>query len=193
MTPPNTIEAAKIESIAKDRADWLLDAIALATQDRRFLRGDKEADEVAIEAVLMNGEKAIVTALSALSKSTERDEALEEAAKLIEPDKSAPCDCVEKYETDLGPRYRPICDCKNEGDLFKIISWCEGKNDAARIRALRSTPAQTKEPGEDVIERAARVISNAPGVDAFQAKDIAEHLHAASLLRSNKETSHEQS
>lgn len=49
--------------IAKERADWLLDAIACATQDRRFLRGDPEYDEIAGLAILMNAEKAILVAL----------------------------------------------------------------------------------------------------------------------------------
>lgn len=49
--------------LAKDRADWLLDAIAVATQDRRFLRGDPAYDEIAGEAILANAEKAISTAL----------------------------------------------------------------------------------------------------------------------------------
>lgn len=50
--------------IAKDRADWLLDAVAGATQNRQFLRGDPAYDEVAGEAILLNGEKAINVALS---------------------------------------------------------------------------------------------------------------------------------
>ena len=45
-----------ISVIAKDRADWLLDAVAMATQDRRFLRGDEAYDEVAGEAILLNAE-----------------------------------------------------------------------------------------------------------------------------------------
>lgn len=53
----------KFNAIAKDRADWLLDAIATATQDRRFLRGDPQYDETAGEAILANGEKAIRVAL----------------------------------------------------------------------------------------------------------------------------------
>lgn len=73
-------------------------------------------------------------------RSSSRQAVLEEAAKLIEPERSAPCDCVEQYETELGPRWRPTCDCRNEGDLLRIYSWCEGKNDAARIRALATTP-----------------------------------------------------
>ena len=50
--------------IAKDRADWLLDAVACATQNRQFLRGDPAYDEVAGGAILLNGEKAINVALS---------------------------------------------------------------------------------------------------------------------------------
>jgi hypothetical protein len=60
MTALTLIEAT---AIAKERADWLLDAIACATQDRRFLRGEPEYDAVAGDAILMNGEKAILTAI----------------------------------------------------------------------------------------------------------------------------------
>lgn len=49
--------------IAKDRADWLLDAVACATQDRRFLRGDPKYDAVLGDAILLNAEKAINTAI----------------------------------------------------------------------------------------------------------------------------------
>lgn len=52
-------DRAKLDAIAEDRADWLLDAVATATQDRRFLRGDPEYDEVAGGAILLNGAKAI--------------------------------------------------------------------------------------------------------------------------------------
>lgn len=40
-------------------ADWLVDAVATATQDRRFLRGDPAEDEVATEALYLNGKKAM--------------------------------------------------------------------------------------------------------------------------------------
>lgn len=53
----------QIAAVAKDRADWLLDAVACATQNRQFLRGDPEYDEVAGEAILLNGAKAIRVAL----------------------------------------------------------------------------------------------------------------------------------
>jgi hypothetical protein len=54
---------AELDAIAKDHADWLLDAVACATQDRRFLRGDPKYDEVAGEAILLNGAKAIRIAI----------------------------------------------------------------------------------------------------------------------------------
>lgn len=62
-------ELTEIEIVAKDRADRLLDAIAAATQDCRFLRGDPEYDAVAGEAILLNAEKAIKVALDAYSKA----------------------------------------------------------------------------------------------------------------------------
>lgn len=62
-TPSQGLDAATAERCAQDRADWLLDAIAVATQDRRFLRGDPAYDEVAGEAILLNGAKAIRVAI----------------------------------------------------------------------------------------------------------------------------------
>lgn len=53
-----TDEAIKIQS------DWLLDAIATATQNRMFLRGDPECDSVACEAIISNARKAMGNLLS---------------------------------------------------------------------------------------------------------------------------------
>jgi len=52
-----------LEQIVTERADWLLDAIAGATQDRQFLRGEEECNPVICDAVLLNGAKAIRTAI----------------------------------------------------------------------------------------------------------------------------------
>lgn len=52
------------EEIAQDRADWLIDAIATATQDRRFLRGEEECDNDLCEVIKLNAIKAIRTALN---------------------------------------------------------------------------------------------------------------------------------
>ena len=51
------------ESIADDRADWLVDAVATATQDHRLLRGEPEEDKVLTEAIFLNARLAILVAL----------------------------------------------------------------------------------------------------------------------------------
>ena len=53
----------KKQTIAEKWADWLVDAVATATQDRRFLRGDPSEDKVATEALYLNGKKAIEQAM----------------------------------------------------------------------------------------------------------------------------------
>jgi hypothetical protein len=65
MTALNaSIPGSELSAIVEDRADWLLDAVACATQDRRFLRGDPAYDAVAGEAILLNGAKAIRAAIA---------------------------------------------------------------------------------------------------------------------------------
>jgi hypothetical protein len=63
------MKTKKLSGMAHEEAadywsDWLLDAVACATQDRRFLRGDDAYDEVLGEAILGNGAKAIQNALN---------------------------------------------------------------------------------------------------------------------------------
>lgn len=53
----------QIAAIAKDRADWLVDAVATATQNRALLRGDPSEDKYLIEALFLNAEKAIQAAI----------------------------------------------------------------------------------------------------------------------------------
>jgi hypothetical protein len=76
-------------AVAKDRADWLVDAVATATQNRAFLRGEAECDDVACTAIFMNGEKAILTAMAPLAAEVialrKRVEAADAMAELIEP------------------------------------------------------------------------------------------------------------
>jgi hypothetical protein len=61
------------EKIADYWADWLIDAVATATQNRALLRNDAAEDEVLTEAIILNGKKAILNAMKALSvSSTER-------------------------------------------------------------------------------------------------------------------------
>lgn len=54
---PEQVEAAK------KAADWLIDAIATATQDRRFLRGEPEYDRLIGDAVFANGVVACLRAI----------------------------------------------------------------------------------------------------------------------------------
>jgi hypothetical protein len=54
------------ESIAHDRADWLVDAVATSTQNRALLRGDPEEDEWLTEAIYLNAKKAILVAFDKL-------------------------------------------------------------------------------------------------------------------------------
>lgn len=65
-----------------------------------------------------------------------RNEALEEAAKVIEPTGLCPCDCTEILDGWHVAR----CICGNSGDAAEIASWCSSMNDAARIRALKVKP-----------------------------------------------------
>jgi hypothetical protein len=59
-----------INRIAKERADWLVDAVATATQDRTLIRGEPDENEVLTEAILLNGEKAIQVALARYAEAT---------------------------------------------------------------------------------------------------------------------------
>lgn len=68
--------SVELERIAADRADWLLDAVATATQDRRFLRGDPQYDEYAGEAILLNGKKAILVAFDMAVKAAQPPQSL---------------------------------------------------------------------------------------------------------------------
>lgn len=56
------------EQIAHEAADWLVDAVATATQNISLLRGEEEEDTVLTEAIFLNGKKAILAALSKLEK-----------------------------------------------------------------------------------------------------------------------------
>jgi hypothetical protein len=47
------------ERIIEYYADWLVDAVAMATQNRALLRGDSAEDKILTEALYLNGKKAI--------------------------------------------------------------------------------------------------------------------------------------
>lgn len=111
---PRVVEA----DIAKERADWLLDAVATATQDRRFLRGDPEYDDVAGEAILLNGEKAILVALSRI--------ATEEACRAREAEALRHLDAVLDMADEAYRKY-----CGEEFDGFDA-------EDVAVLQAARN-------------------------------------------------------
>jgi hypothetical protein len=46
-------------------ADWLVDAVATATQNPKFLRGDPFEDPIATEAIYSNAKKAMENLLRA--------------------------------------------------------------------------------------------------------------------------------
>ena len=52
-------------------ADWLVDAVAGATQDRRYLRGDPQEDKCATEAIYANGKKAIEMAIRTVKQTSD--------------------------------------------------------------------------------------------------------------------------
>lgn len=85
MTSPTDLPLSReLRAIIDDRANWLVDAVAMATQNRAFLRGEPECDEVACDAIQMNGAKAIEVAIRkteaalAITLREERDEARRE-------------------------------------------------------------------------------------------------------------------
>lgn len=63
------IEAATPDEIkaAEEAADWMLDAVATATQDRRFLRGEDDYDDVIGEAILVNAKVCALRAVRNIS------------------------------------------------------------------------------------------------------------------------------
>lgn len=50
-------------AIAEEAADWLIDAVACATQDKRFLRGGEEYDSMVGQAIILNGVVACLRAM----------------------------------------------------------------------------------------------------------------------------------
>jgi hypothetical protein len=58
-------------ALADEAADWLVDAVATATQDRRFLRGDPAYDTVMSEAIMGNGKIACLRVLHKAQKEGE--------------------------------------------------------------------------------------------------------------------------
>lgn len=64
------------------------------------------------------------------------DAAFEAAARIVEPT-DEPCDCI----SNVDGHWTYNCQCMNSGDIRSAATWCSGKGDAERIRALKSTAA----------------------------------------------------
>lgn len=64
--------ATELNKKIAERADWLVDAVATATQNRMFLRGDPACDEIACGAIEANGAKAMRTLLAASQRELEQ-------------------------------------------------------------------------------------------------------------------------
>lgn len=58
---PSQLEAAR------EAADWLIDAVAASTQDRRLLRGEPEADTILIESIEICGVVACLRAMRSMA------------------------------------------------------------------------------------------------------------------------------
>ena len=73
-----TVKAKKGRDTAEYWADWLVDAIATATQNRMFLRGDEECDEGLCEALYANAKHAIDLAIEEKEeKEMSREDAMQ--------------------------------------------------------------------------------------------------------------------
>ena len=78
MTTEPQAQTSERERLIADRADWLVDAVAMATQNRMFLRGEPECDAVACEAIKANGARAMRVLLDKLDRAdAEKIRALE--------------------------------------------------------------------------------------------------------------------
>jgi len=75
------------EKIADYWADWLIDAVGGATQNRALLRGDPAEDKVLTQAIVLNGKKAILNAMKAfaiISPEPKRDLDAERSPEALE-------------------------------------------------------------------------------------------------------------
>jgi hypothetical protein len=135
-------------AIAEEAADWLVDAIACATQDRRYLRGEPECDEVAVEAIRLNGVIACLRAVhhndlfatnaqaSANEKVKALVEILEWQLKIIESNVTPNKDDVHRLQTADGKWHSgPVTDWVHA----TFTNWA--KVNSAALAAMKETGA----------------------------------------------------
>lgn len=123
---------------ARDDADWLLDAIACSTQDRRFLRGEPEYDKVAGDAILLNAEKRMLQAL-ATARREGAEEMRERAARAARSHHGA----AAKKRIDRGRKLSTFEPFERD----EIQAEERGEDIAADViaRAIRALPLTEKE------------------------------------------------
>lgn len=97
----------RAETIAREKlasywADWLVDAVGGATQNRRYLADDPAADHIAIEAIRLNGLKAITNAI--LSTEAAPSEPLDDKLVYIKPLRT-----LVRVQTMYADQVRDLC------------------------------------------------------------------------------------
>lgn len=93
---------AQAEKLADYWSDWLIDAVGGATQNRALLRGEPTEDKILTEAIVLNGKKAIVSAVNAALAGHEQ------AGATAETSLRGNCWC-EAYTMADGYPHRPTC------------------------------------------------------------------------------------
>ena len=160
------------EKAVKKWSDWLVDAVAMATQDRRYLRGEPQEDCVATEAILLNGEKAIRNALRdalPLPEATpdSRDEAsrrwYEQAAR--EEDGQEISGGI-KHPDLADPRDETVLRCRICGFVI------DGRYAAEKPTVDFTTAGRAKKSAPDPRDEALRLARDALEPFANVAKDI---------------------
>lgn len=97
---------------------------------RRRLREFVTGEQGAYDAIAAD----IAIVLSALSDAARvREEALEEAARVVAPSGDRPCDCDRCY-------------CGNHGDMEAVAAWDEATANAKAIRALTQAETEGSKP-----------------------------------------------
>ena len=114
----------------KERGDWLVDAVATSTQNRAFLRGEPECDDVACEAIRMNGEQAMKQIAKPL---IDRIEELEAENRLLQ-------DAI--YIDDLTVSMQADDRTKALAAIGRALGFLNANMPAEAMAALRTTLAE---------------------------------------------------
>lgn len=113
-------------------------AVTCCELGNEYFRGARDAPEevtLSWEEFCEIGRRLLSSSAAERAVVEARREALEEAAKVVEPTNGPPCDCITLHDDEW---WMPHCDCRNGGDSDEAQSWCTSKNEARRISALSS-------------------------------------------------------